>query len=142
MRGAATGFVMLIFFVAIIIIMNTLSMAALERVSEIGMMRAVGAQKSFIARMFFAETAVISFIFGGAGIVIGIIVVFILNLLHITTDNQILELLFGGNVFRPTLGIGDIVIGVIELSLVTVLATLYPLKVARRITPLDAITRD
>jgi ABC-type antimicrobial peptide transport system permease subunit len=105
-------------------------------------MRAVGAQKSFIARMFFAETAVISFIFGGAGIVIGIIVVFILNLLHITTDNQILELLFGGNVFRPTLGIGDIVIGVIELSLVTVLATLYPLKVARRITPLDAITRD
>ncbi len=142
MRGAATGFVMLIFFVAVIIIMNTLSMAALERVSEIGMMRAVGAQKSFITRMFFAETAVISFIFGGAGIIVGIMVVFILNLLHITTDNQILQLLFGGNVFRPTLGFSDIIIGVMELTLVTVAATLYPLRVARRITPLDAITRD
>ena len=142
MRGATTGFVMLIFIVAIIIIMNTLSMAALERVSEIGMMRAVGTHKSFIAGMFFAETAVISSVFGGAGIAMGIVVVYILNLIQITTDNQILELLFGGNVFRPFLGFMDIMTGVMELAMVTVIATLYPMKVARRITPLDAITRD
>jgi ABC-type lipoprotein release transport system permease subunit len=142
MRGATTGFVMLIFIVAIIIIMNTLSMAALERVSEIGMMRAVGSQKSFIAGMFFAETAIISFVFGGVGIVMGIAVVYILNLFQITTDNHILELLFGGNIFRPSLGFMDIMIGVTELAMVTVIATLYPLKVARRITPLDAISRD
>jgi putative ABC transport system permease protein len=142
MRGATIGFVMLIFFVAIIIIMNTLSMAALERVSEIGMMRAVGAQKSFITGMFFAETAMISFVFGGAGIIAGAIVVAVLNSLGITTENHILELLFGGDVFRPALAGMDILIGVIELALVTVLATLYPLKVARRITPLDAIMRD
>ncbi|OHD70976.1 MAG: hypothetical protein A2W19_07585 [Spirochaetes bacterium RBG_16_49_21] len=142
MRGATIGFVMLIFFVAVIIIMNTLSMAALERVSEIGMMRAVGAQKSFISGMFFAETAVISSVFGGAGIIAGGICISILNLLHITTDNNILELLFGGNVLRPTLGFFDIMIGVIELAVVTVIAAAYPLTVARRITPLDAVTRD
>ncbi len=142
MRGATIGFVMLIFFVAIIIIMNTLSMAALERVSEIGMMRAVGAQKSFITRMFFMETALISFASGGAGIAAGIVVVHILNLAGITTDNHILLLLFGGKTFRPFLGFGDILAGIMELAAVTVIATLYPLKVARRITPLDAITRD
>ncbi|MBP7735676.1 MAG: FtsX-like permease family protein [Spirochaetes bacterium] len=142
MRGATVGFVMLIFFVAIIIIMNTLSMAALERVSEIGMMRAVGAQKSFIAGMFFAETTIISFVSGGAGIIAGAIIVAILNSLNITSDNHILQLLFGGDVFKPALDALDILIGVIELSLVTVLAVVYPLKVARRITPLDAIMRD
>jgi ABC-type lipoprotein release transport system permease subunit len=142
MRGATMGFVMLIFFVAIIIIMNTLSMAALERVSEIGMMRAVGAQKSFISRMFLGETAIISFVFGGAGIIAGGICIYILNLLHITTENNILELLFGGNVLRPTLGLLDIMTGVIELALVTIIAAAYPLRVARRITPLDAVTRD
>jgi ABC-type lipoprotein release transport system permease subunit len=142
MRGVTTGFVMLIFFVAIIIIMNTLSMAALERVSEIGMMRAVGAQKSFIARMFFTETAMISFVFGGAGILAGMAVVYLLNLLKITTDNHVLVLLFGGNVFRPMLDFGDILTGMVELGIVTVIATLYPLKVARGITPLDAIMRD
>ncbi|OHD62992.1 MAG: hypothetical protein A2176_09180 [Spirochaetes bacterium RBG_13_51_14] len=142
MRGVATGFVLLIFFVAIIIIMNTLSMAALERVSEIGMMRAVGAQKSFIAKMFFAETAMISFIFGGAGILAGIGAVHLLDLLNITTDNHVLVLLFGGNVFRPGLDFIDILIGIVELVTVTAIATVYPLKVARGITPLDAIMRD
>ncbi len=142
MRGATIGFVMLIFFVAIIIIMNTLSMAALERVSEIGMMRAVGAQKSFIAGMFFAETTIISFVSGGAGIIAGAIIVAILNALNITSENHILQLLFGGDVFKPSLDAVDILIGVAELSLVTVLAVVYPLKVARKITPLDAIMRD
>jgi ABC-type lipoprotein release transport system permease subunit len=142
MRGVATGFVLLIFFVAIIIIMNTLSMAALERVSEIGMMRAVGAQKSFIAGMFFAETAMISIVFGGAGILAGIGGVYLLDLLKISTDNHVLVLLFGGNVFRPGLDFIDILFGVFELVVVTIIATLYPLKVARGITPLDAIMRD
>lgn len=142
MRSVTTGFVLLIFFVAIIIIMNTLSMAALERVSEIGMMRAVGAQRLFIAKMFFTETAIISFVFGGAGILAGIAGVFLLGLLKITTENQVLVLLFGGNVFRPFLGYVDIVVCVMLLAIVTVMATLYPLKVARGITPLDAIMRD
>ncbi|MCU0848625.1 MAG: FtsX-like permease family protein [Spirochaetes bacterium] len=142
MRGATRGFVFLIFIVAIIIIMNTLSMAALERVSEIGMMRAVGAHKSFISGMFLSEMTVISIIFGCAGIIAGIVSVYILNAINITTENRILELLFGGSVFRPVLGIFDILKGFAYLALVTLIATAYPLRVARRITPLDAIMRD
>lgn len=53
-------FVMLLFVVAIVIIINTLSMAALERTPEIGMMRAIGARKGFIGKMFLAETAVLA----------------------------------------------------------------------------------
>ncbi|TAL31613.1 MAG: FtsX-like permease family protein [Spirochaetes bacterium] len=141
-RTALFVFVVFIFFVAIIIIMNTLSMAAMERVSELGMMRAVGAQKRFIASMFFSETAFLSFLFGGAGILAGVLCVYVLGLLDITTTNRILELLFGGSVFRPVLDFWDIFTGVIELAAVTVLATIYPIRTARRITPLEAVARD
>ncbi len=141
-RGALFGFVMFIFFVAIIIIMNTLTMTALERVSELGMMRAVGAQKGFISRMFLTETFILSFAFGGAGMVFGIVIVAVLNALGITTDNSVLQLLFGGDVFSPFIDFRDVIVGIAELSLVTVLAAIYPIRVTRRITPLEAIARD
>ncbi|HVO38213.1 MAG TPA: ABC transporter permease, partial [Spirochaetia bacterium] len=129
-------------FVAIIIIMNTLSMNALERTEEFGMMRAVGAQKLFITRMFLAETFSLSFVFGGGGIIIGLIITWIVRALRIGSGgNQIFELLFGGEVFRPVLGPSGGIIGIIGLAVVTVLAVLYPVFVARKITPLDAINR-
>ncbi len=135
-------FVILLFFVAIIIIMNTLSMNALERTEEFGMMRAVGAQKNFVTKMFLAETFSLAFVFGGAGIVIGVVGTWIVRALHIgSAGNEIFELLFGGEIFRPTLGFAGLVVGIIGLAAVTVLAVLYPVRVARKITPLDAINR-
>jgi putative ABC transport system permease protein len=135
-------FVLLLFFVAIIIIMNTLSMNALERTEEFGMMRAVGARKGFISRMFLAETFSLSFVFGGAGILAGVIVTWIVRALHISSGgNEIIEMLFGGEIFRPTLGPAGLTIGIVGLGIVTLCAVLYPLRVARKITPLDAINR-
>ena len=135
-------FVILLFFVAITIIMNTLSMNALERTEEFGMMRAVGAQKTFVTKMFLAETFSLSFVFGGAGILIGVIGTWIVQALRVgSAGNEIFELLFGGEIFHPTLGFVGLVVGIIGLAAVTVLAVLYPVRVARRITPLDAINR-
>jgi putative ABC transport system permease protein len=135
-------FVILLFVVAIIIITNTLSMNALERTEEFGMMRAVGAQKTFITKMFLAETFSLSFVFGGGGILIGVIGTWVVRALHIGSGgNEIFELIFGGEVFRPTLGFVGLVVGVIGLAAVTVLAVVYPVRVARKISPLDAINR-
>jgi len=142
LQSILTVFVVLLFFVAIIIIMNTLSMNALERTEEFGMMRAVGAPKAFITRMFLAETFSLSFIFGGVGILLGVIITWIVRPMQIGSGgNEIWELLFGGEVFRPTLGFAGLVLGIVSLGIVTVLAVLYPLGVARKITPLDAINR-
>lgn len=135
-------FVMFLFFVAIIIIVNTLSMAALERTSEIGMMRAVGARKSFIRLMFLGETAVLSAVFGGAGIVVGIIAVNILTAFNIPTDNDMVQLLFGGDTFKPFLSLIDIGLALVQLVTVTIIAVIYPIRVASNIKPLDAISRD
>ena len=141
-KSALFVFVMLLFFVAIIIIINTLSMAALERTTEIGMMRAVGARKGFISYMFLAETALLSFFFGGIGIVTGAGVVWFLRFLHLSTDNDMLQLLYGGDTFSPFLSGPDIAMAVVQLALVTFIAVIYPLQVARKITPLEAVSRD
>lgn len=141
-RMALIVFVGFLFFVAIIIIVNTLSMAALERTPEIGMMRAVGARKGFISIMFFGETALLSFFFGGIGIVAGYVTVWILALCKFTTENDMVQLLYGGDSFHPFLSGVDITISVVLLSIVTLIAVIYPMLVARSITPLDAIARE
>ncbi len=141
-KAALFVFVMFLFFVAVIIIVNTLSMAALERTSEIGMMRAVGARKGFIGNMFFCETAMLSFVFGGLGIFIGTVAVRVLTFCHFTSDNDMIQLLYGGDTFQPFLSAPDICMAVVQLALVTVIAMVYPMKVARSITPLDAISRE
>lgn len=141
-KGALFTFVMFLFFVAIIIIVNTLSMAAIERTTEIGMMRAVGARKGFIRMMFVGETAMLSFVFGGAGIIAGAIIIEIISLLNFTSDNDMVQLLYGGDTFSPLLTAPDFLAAIIQLTLVTFLAVIYPMKVASNITPLDAISRD
>ena len=142
-QGALYVFVIFIFFVAVIVIMNTLSMAAIERTNEIGMMRAVGARKSFISAMFFAETSLLAIFFGGLGIIVGVVAVWGIAALNISvTNNEFSNLLFGGDTIHPIVGAGGLVSGVCQLAIVTVLAMLYPIRVARKITPLEAISRD
>ncbi len=141
-KSALFIFVTLLFCVAVIIIVNTLTMSALERASELGMMRAVGAQKPFVAGMFLCETGVLSAVFGGFGILAGIAAVRVIPLLRITTDNDMLQLLYGGNFFNPLLSLSGVALTALQLLGVTIAAALYPMRVAARITPLDAISRD
>lgn len=141
-KGSLFLFVMLLFAVAIIIIVNTLSMAAIERVTEIGMMRAVGARKGFISLMFVGETATLAFVFGGIGVAVGLLVVNVIPLFNITSTNDMVQLLFGGDTFRPSLMLRDIIVVLFQLVIVTAVAVVYPLTIARSITPLDAIARE
>lgn len=141
-KAALNVFVFFLFFVAIIIIVNTMSMAAMERTTEIGMMRAVGAQKSFITRMFFAETAFLAFVFGLLGIATGYLLVLLVQQAGLTTDNDVLQLFYGGDTFYPVFGVGDLILTLLQISIVTILASLYPMRAAKSITPLDAISRD
>jgi ABC-type lipoprotein release transport system permease subunit len=141
-KAALAVFVGLLFVVAVIIIVNTLTMAALERTPELGMMRAIGARKGFVGRMFLAETAVLSAFFGGLGIATGALATYALSALHIASTNDMLQLAFGGDTFRPTLAPGDFLLSIGQLILVTLAAVAYPMRLARRISPLDAVYRE
>lgn len=142
-QGVLFMLVLFIFFVAAIVITNTLSLAALERTSEIGMMRAIGATKGFIIKMFLTEIAFLSAIFGGLGMIVGVIIVWGLTTLHLSTASfWMLSLLAGGDVLHPIVDVVGLILGSGELAVVTVLAALYPVMIAKKITPLEAISRE
>lgn len=135
-------FINCIYFAAILMIANTLSMAAMERTGEIGTMRVIGAQKKFTSGMFVAETSVLSFFFGGLGILSGIAAIIAFNAVELKTASPYLQLVFGGSIFRPVLEMNGIVTGIFQLAVITVLGLIYPVAVARRIKPIDAMKRN
>jgi putative ABC transport system permease protein len=74
---AAVG--MIAIFVAALGIVNTMMMSILERYSEIGIMKAVGASRGDIKRIFFVESSAIGFLGGVFGLGLGWAVSRIIN---------------------------------------------------------------
>jgi putative ABC transport system permease protein len=134
--------ILIVAVVAVIIIMNTLVISVTERVTEIGTMRALGAQRAVVRRMISLETLLISGIFGAAGILAGSALLAVLNLTGIRADNIFLEILFGGKVLHPTLSAPAIALALVGISAIGVLASLYPAALALRIQPVQAIQKD
>ena len=132
----------LIYLSAVLMIANTLSMAAVERIDEIGTMRTVGAQKGFIARMFAMETSLLSVLFGGLGMLLGIAAVMVLAAAEIPISEDTLQMALGGERLSPLVDLGGIGAGIIQLAFVTIIAMIYPILVARRINPIDAIRQN
>lgn len=141
-RVALNIVVSLIFFVAVIILINTLSMNAMERAPEIGTMRAMGAQKGFIRGLFLTETALLSLLFGGAGLVAGALVILLTAGLGVPAANEMMSLAFGGDTFRPQMDLQGMTNVSLQLIGVTLVAALYPVHLATRVSPLDAVARD
>ncbi len=106
------------------------------------MMRAVGAHRGFIGRMFLAETFMLSAAGGGLGILVAVVTSWIFRAVRIRAISDFASLFFGGDTFQPTLGFVGLVGCIGLLAAVTVVSVLYPIFVARRITPLDAINRN
>jgi len=133
--------IFIIAVVAVIIIMNTLVISVSERYGEIGTMRAIGARKGFVRRMISLETLMITIVFGAVGVVVGVVVLLILRTVGIEASNQFLQILLGGDVFRPMISGWAIVSSVIMVSLVGLVSSLYPVSVALKISPLEAMNK-
>lgn len=138
-RGILSIAILIIFIVAIVIINNSMVMATLERVAEIGTLRALGAQKWFVTAMILFETGVLGVLAGTLGAALAAGVVLWLGQVGIPAGSDILVFLFGGPRLYPSVGAGAMVFGVGTSTFVAVLATLYPARLATRIQPVVAM---
>lgn len=129
----------IIFLVALVIINNSMVMATMERVAEIGTMRAIGAQRSFVMMLFLVETVVLGFLAGTAGGLTGVGAVALMNKVGIPAANDILVFLFSGPRLHPTLGVANVVIGMVTVLFVSLASTLYPARIATGIQPVIAM---
>ena len=124
----------------LIVIMNTLVVAVMQRNAEIGTMRAIGAKKSFVRKIFFTE----SFFMSIAGVCIGVILALIAALIVNSLDielNRTLSAMFGGKRMRIHISMLSIVGTMFSMFAAGVVANWYPVRLALKISPLEAINR-
>lgn len=144
LSGALQGFIYvatgLIFIIVILILMNVLIINIIERTSEIGTIRAIGAKKSFVILMFLSETLILNIIAGLAGIAISAILILIFGRTGILLPGPVSQFLTGGGRLYPELSVVTIAQALLLIVLITILATIYPLRVATRVTPLKAMS--
>ena len=134
--------VLIIFLVALVIINNAMVMATLERVQEIGTLRAVGAQRRFILGMLLIESLVIGLIFGALGAGAGALLVRLIARVGIPANNDIVAFFFSGPRLYPFLSSTNLAVAFIIVMLVSGLSSFYPAWLAMRVTPRQAMQSE
>jgi len=134
--------VFIIFIVALVIINNAMMMATLQRVHEIGTMRAIGAQRGFVLGLVLTEIIVLGLVFGGAGAALGTGVVKWLGSVGIAARNDWFYFFFSGPRLHPWLTAGNLIAAFVIVLLVSAISTLYPAFLATRVAPVRAMQAE
>jgi ABC-type lipoprotein release transport system permease subunit len=135
--------VFIIFAVALVIINNAMVMATLQRVKEIGTLRAIGAQRRFVLQMLLIETVAVGLMFGAIGAGFGAGVVWLIGAVGgIPAANDQLYFFFSGPSLIPHLGASTMIVSLVIVFLVSMLSALYPAWLATRVAPLVAMQSD
>ena len=132
----ATG---LIFLVVTMIFMNTLIINVVERTAEIGTMRAIGADRSFVRGVFLAEALILNVSSAVAAMILSAVPI-ALGTKGIPLPETISQFLIGGGPLAIKPGVGPFAVALAAVVAVSVLATVYPVRVATSITPLKAMS--
>jgi ABC-type lipoprotein release transport system permease subunit len=134
--------VLIIFAVALVIINNAMVMATLERIAEIGTLRAVGAQRRFLLAMLVVETLAVGALFGGIGSAIGVGIVAFMRLVGIPASNDTLYFLFSGSRLYPGISPLNVVVALAIVLVVSGASSLYPGLLAMKVSPRQAMQSD
>jgi len=129
-------------FGAALIVMNALVLSVMERFGEIGTLRALGASCGFIRKLFIIETLLLTVSAAAMGVLIGAAAVTFASNRGIPLSNPMLVSLFGGSLLRPHADIASVVTHLLGAVAVASLAWVYPVFLALRIFPIQAMRED
>jgi ABC-type antimicrobial peptide transport system permease subunit len=121
--------------VAAIGVVNTMIMAILERTREIGVMRAVGAKRGTVSRLFTIEASLLGFWGGVLGVAVGY---GLASLANVFINKQLASNgLQARNII--TLPPWLIITVIIITTVIGMLAGLYPARRAAKLDPVEAL---
>ena len=132
--------IIIVLIAGFIIINNTLVINILDRIQEIGTMRAIGARKSFVSLQCMAETLMLSLFAGFAGLIAGGILSHIVSVMNITFSNAFLIQLFGGNTLVTVLKFSSLCKCFLVSLILGMVAWIYPVHIALNTSPVTAMT--
>lgn len=139
-RYALYAIATIIFLVAMVILSNAVLMATLQRVREIGTMRAIGAQRGFVRAMIVVETLALGTAFGGIGLLLGAGLITWIGSAGIPATTEELYFFFAGPKWHPTVSLSNVIVAYVIVLVVSVISTLYPALVATRVNPVTAMS--
>ncbi|MDD5067175.1 MAG: FtsX-like permease family protein [bacterium] len=130
--------VLILFFIILIGVVNTMRMSIRERTREIGTIRAIGMQKKDVRNIFIMETFFLSFFASLAGVVAGFLVMGFLYLFRFSTASAMSILLVDRHLyFVPTVGM--ILFDIIIILLISVVTAYFPSRRAANLTAAQAL---
>ncbi|MCB0688353.1 MAG: ABC transporter permease [Saprospiraceae bacterium] len=133
-----------IFMLALIFgIINTMLMAVLERIKELGMLMAVGMNKLKVFFMVVLETIFIALIGAPIGMLLGYLTTIYLHKVGIDLSNwsKALEEFGMSDVVRPSLTAETFFTIVVAVVITAILASIYPALKAIRLKPVEALRK-
>jgi len=142
MRAVLLSTVLIIFVVALVVINNALVMATLERVREIGTLRAVGAQRRFILAMLVLESVVIGLASGAVGALVGTVLLLVLGKVGIPAANEQMSFFFSGPRLFPSVTPAEIAFSLATVLIVSMISSIYPAWLAMRVSPREAMQSE
>lgn len=122
-----------------IVVNNTLIIAAMDRTKETGALRAIGADRNFIASEYLLETLMLTITAGIIGCILGCFANNLLVNANITFSNSYLIQLFGGTYLRTKVTVQNICSGMVLSLLLAVIGWLYPVHIALDTSPVEAM---
>jgi len=134
--------ILIIFIIALVIINNAMVMATLERVREIGTLRAIGAQRRFILAMLVIEAIVVGLVFGALGAGAGSLLVSIVGKVGIPAKSDVWFFFFSGPRLYPFIGTSNVIAAFAIVLFVSAFSSFYPAWLAMRVTPRQAMQED
>ena len=123
-------------------ILNTFLMAILERTREFGVMMAMGTTPGRLARLLLMESAGMTLLGIGAGILIGAALTgyFQVHGIVIPDASELMRQFGLPERIHPRLSLLSVCVGAGSVLAITILAALYPALRVRRLRPVQALT--
>jgi putative ABC transport system permease protein len=134
-QWGAAGFGFLAILASVFGIINTQYISVLERTQQIGLMKALGARRKDVGRLFRYEAAWVGFLGGAIGTLLavttGLLNPWITKQLGLEVGTELLQ-------FNPATGI----VLIISLMLVAVCAGYFPARKASKLDPIEALRTE
>ena len=123
------------FLIAVLGMINTLTVSLMERTREVGLLKSIGMQSAEIKKLFITEAMLISFSGGVAGIVIGMLFGYLISIIL-----SIISISRGGEFLLVSKVPFVLILSIIATSVIIGFFTgLYPSKRALKMSALDAL---
>ncbi len=133
------GAVLVLFFIIVVGVINTLRMTIRERTREIGTIRAIGMQKKDVRTIFILESVFLTLFASAAGTILSFITMWLMSLKTFNViDNPMGILLVKQHLyFLPT--IGGVVKNILLILAISVVTAYFPAKRAAGMRAADAL---